>query len=268
MGQISHQYECPLLDKIFALKDVGFSDDVVNYARLVMRMLTQRLQEILHQPHDMSIEDIWTGRSHFNDFTTEKKNEFETVAKILTEYILTRLIPHLIKDNHEFIGFINSFLPDSTDAKNAEMNNSDVWLIAMTRLCPLSNDATIIEAIKYLLSKVYILVCIEEINALFHITFALEGWPQPPQTYAMGMYPSAALANHSCSPSSARFPVQEKRDNLCVGDVVFFATRSLEKGEEVCYSYLEREYELYKKEQVNVDEIIKSPVKRQQRLKD
>ncbi len=81
------------------------------------------------------------------------------------------------------------------------------------------------------------------------------------------MYPSAAFVNHSCSPNLARFPVQENRDNFHVGDVVFFATRSLKKGEKVCYSYLEREYKLYTKEQVDADEIIKSPVKRKQKLK-
>jgi hypothetical protein len=264
-----HQYECSFLDKIFALKDYGFSDDVINYARLVMRMLTQRLQEILGKPRDMSIEDIWIGRSHFDKFTTEKKNEFETVAKILTEYILTRLIPHLIKDNHEFIDFVQSFLPDSTDAKKVEMNDSeDLWFNRMTHSCSLLNDAAIIEVTKYLLRKVYILICIEEINALFHITFALEGYSQPPQTYAMGMYPSAAFVNHSCSPNLARFPVQENSNHFRVGDVVFFATRSMKKGEEICYSYLEREYELYTKEQVDAGELVKSQAKRKQKLKD
>jgi hypothetical protein len=263
-----HQYECSFLHKIFALQDFGFSDDVINYARLVMRMLTQRLQEILEEPHDMSIEDIWMGRSHFDQFTIEKKNEFVTVAKILTEYILTKLIPHLKKDNHECVGLVQSFLPDSADAKKVEINDLDLWLTEMAHSCSFLNDVAIIELTKCLLSKVYILICIEEVNALFHITFALEEYSQTPQTYAMGMYPSAAFVNHSCSPNLARFPVQENRDNFCVGDVVFFATRSMKKGEEVCYSYLEREYELYTKEQVNADEIVKSQAKRKQKLND
>ncbi|CAF0918777.1 unnamed protein product [Didymodactylos carnosus] len=263
-----HQYECPFLDKIFALQDFGFNDEVINYARLVMRMLTHRLQEVLGMPYDVSMEDIWIGRSHFDKFAMEKKNEFETVAKILTEYILTRLIPHSIKDNHEFIDFVQSFLPDSIDVEKIEINDSDLWLTEMTHLCLPLDDAAMMEVTKCLLIKVYILICIEEINALFHITFALEGYSQPPQTYAMGMYPSAAFVNHSCSPNLARFPVQEDTDNFRVGDVVFFATRFLKKGEEVCYSYLEREYELYTKEQVDADEIVKSQAKRKQRLKD
>ena len=51
-----HQYECSFLDKIFALQDFGFNEEVVNYARVVMRMLTQRLQEMLDKPHDLSID--------------------------------------------------------------------------------------------------------------------------------------------------------------------------------------------------------------------
>ena len=263
-----HQYECSFLDKIVALHNLGFSDEVINYARLVMRMLTQRFQEMLRKPHDISIEDVWIGRSHFDEFTIEKMNEFGTVAKILTEYTLTRLIPHLMTDNQEFVDFVQSFLPDSSDAKKVEINDSDLWLSEIIHSCSLSNDATIIEIIKCLLSKVYILICIEEINALFHITFTLEGYSQPPSTYAMGIYPSAAFVNHSCSPNIARFPVQESRDNFHVGDVVFFATRSLKKGEEICYSYLEREYEFYTTEQVDLNELMKSPRKRRQKLKD
>lgn len=263
-----HQYECSFLHKIFALQDFGYSEEVVNYTQLVMRILTQRLQDILNKPNDMSIEDIYIGRSHFNEFTKEKKKEFEVVAKILTEYILTRLIPHLIEDQHEFINFIQSFLPENTDTKNIELHDLDLWLSEMIHLCSLSNNTDIIETIKYLLSKVFILVCIEEINALFHITFTLEGYSRSPQTYAMGMYPSAAFVNHSCSPNIARFPVQENRDNFCVGDVVFFATRSLKEGEEICYSYLEREYELYRKEEIRADELINSQRKRKQKLND
>lgn len=263
-----HQYECSFLDKIFVLHDMDFSDEVINYARLVMRMLTQRFQEIVSKSRDMSIEDIWMGRSHFDKFTIEKMNEFGTVAKILTEYVLARLTSHLMTDNHEFVDCVQSFLPDSDDAKKVEINDSDQWFTEIIHSCSLSIGTTIIEAIKCLLSKVYILICIEEINALFHITFILEGYSQPPSTYAMGMYPSAAFVNHSCSPNIARFPVQEQRGNFHVGDVVFFATRFLEKGEEVCYSYLEREYEFYTKEQVDADEISRSPTKRQQKLRD
>ncbi|CAM2721512.1 unnamed protein product [Rotaria socialis] len=263
-----HQYECPFLDKIFALHDLNFNDDVINYARLVMRMLTQRLLEVLHKPHDMSIKDIWTSRSHFDKFSIEKKKEFEVVAKILTEYILTRLIPDKIKDIHDFIDFTQSFLPDTADVEKVEINDFEFWFTEMAHFCLLLNDATTIEVTKCLLIKVYILICMEEINALFHITFALEGYTQAPQTYAMGMYPLAAFVNHSCSPNLARFPVQEDRENVRVGDVVFFATRSLKKGEELCYSYLEREYELYRKEQVSANEIVEAQAKREQRLKE
>lgn len=263
-----HQYECSFLDKVFDLKDLGYSDDVVNYGRLVLRVLTKRLREICGHRYDMSIEDVWVGRSHFDNFVIEKKNEFKTVAKILTEYVLTRLVPSLSKNNPEFNDCVQSFLPDSEDVTKVEMDDLDLWLNGLVIFYSISNDAITFEAIKVLLKKVYILICIEEINALFHITFTLEGYTQPPQTYAMGIYPSAAFVNHSCTPNIARFPVQENRDNYVVGDVVFFATRSLRKGEEVCYSYLEREYELYTKKYVDASEFVKSQEKRKQRLKD
>ena len=263
-----HRYECPFLDKIFALHEVGFTEEVVNYARVVMRILTQRSRELSGIPYDVSMDDVWQSRSHADKFITEKKNEFETVAKILTEYVLTTLIPYLIEDNHEFICSVQSFLPDSMDAEKVNIDDYDLWLYKMTHLSSLLDDAAIKGAVRCLLCKVYILVCMEEINALFHITFAFGGYSQPPQTYAMGMYPSAAFVNHSCSPNLARFPAQENTANFRVGDVVYFATRSIEKGEELCYSYLERAYELYVRENVDANEIVKSQAKRHQQLKE
>jgi len=42
-----HQYECSFLEKIcMTLKNDDYNDYVINYARLVMRMLTQRLNDI------------------------------------------------------------------------------------------------------------------------------------------------------------------------------------------------------------------------------
>lgn len=233
-----HLYECPFLDKIFALQEIGFTEEVINYARVVMRMLTQRTRELSGITYDVSMEDVWKSRSHADQFTMEKKKEFGTVAKVLTEYVLTRLIPYLIESNPEFICCVQSFLSDSIDAEEVKIDGCNLWLDKMTRLCSLLDDVTVKEAMRCLLHKVYKLVCMEEINALFHITFAFGGYSQPPQTYAMGMYPSAAFVNHSCSPNLARFPAQENTVNFLVGDVVYFATRSIEKGEELCYSYL------------------------------
>lgn len=104
-----------------------------------------------------------------------------------------------------------------------------MWVVEKAHSWTLLGDTTIIEATKCLLCKVYILIRMEEINALFHITFAFEGYSQPPQTYAMGMYLDAALANHSCSPNLVRFPAQEDKANFRVADVVYFATRPIKK---------------------------------------
>lgn len=47
----------------------------------------------------------------------------------------------------------------------------------MSHLCLFShNDTHVIEILKYLLNKVYILICIEEINGFFHSTFILDGY--------------------------------------------------------------------------------------------
>ena len=263
-----HLYECSFLNQLFDLQEYGFTEEVVNYARVVMRMLTKRFQEILGQSYDVSFEDIWSSRSHFDQFSMEKHNEFQTVAKLLTEYILSRLVPHLTERNREFIHCIQPFLSDHPDADNVKIDDLDLWLDRMTDVYALRNDPANHEATACLLRKVYILICMEEINALFHITFAFEGYSQAPQTYAMGMYPSAALVNHSCSPNLARFPIQEKTADRCVGDVVYFATRAIEKGEELCYSYLEREYALYIKERIDANEIVQLQTKRKQQLKE
>ncbi|CAF0849717.1 unnamed protein product [Adineta steineri] len=260
-----HQYECSFLDKVCALQD---NDYVINYALLVMRMLTQRLHDILNTSPTVSSEDVWTMLSHFDEFTKEKKNEFETVAKILTEYILVKLIPHLIKDSHEFIGSIQSFLPDHTDAKKVEINNSDQWLSQMIHLCLLFNDDTTIKVVKYLLNKVYIVICMEEVNSFFHRTFVYDGYSQPPHVYALGVYPFATFINHSCSPNVERFSAEEDGTKFHMGDIVFFATHLMKQGEELGLSYLKGQYDLYIKDQVNADEIINSQVNRKQRIKN
>lgn len=263
-----HRYECSFLNQLFDLQAYGFTEEVVNYARVVMRMLTKRFQEILGQSYDVSFEDIWPSRSHFDQFSMEKHNEFQTVAKLLTGYVLNRLVSHLTEYNREFVHCVQSFLPDNPDASNVKIDDLDCWLARTADVYALQNDPTTDEATASLLRKVYILICMEEINALFHITFSFEGYSQPPQTYAMGMYPSAALVNHSCSPNLARFPVQEKTADVCVGDVVYFATRAIGEGEELCYSYLEREYTLYIKELIDADEIVQNQAKRKQQLTD
>ncbi|CAF3702634.1 unnamed protein product [Rotaria sordida] len=150
-----HQYECSFLDEVCALQDYNYNEYVIDCARLVMRMLTLRLQDLLDKSQNVLLEDAFMLLSHFDEFSREKKNEFGTVAKTLTKYILTRLIPHLTKDNHEFISFIQSFLPDNADAKKVEIVDSDRWLTEMARLCSLSDDAAIIEILKYLLNKEY-----------------------------------------------------------------------------------------------------------------
>ncbi|CAF1479714.1 unnamed protein product [Rotaria socialis] len=84
-----HQYECSFLDEVFALQDDNYNEYVINYARLVMRMLTQRLHDLLDKPHNVLLEDVFMMLSHFDDFPREKKSEFGTVAKMLTKYRLT-----------------------------------------------------------------------------------------------------------------------------------------------------------------------------------
>ncbi|UJR19778.1 hypothetical protein I4U23_022912 [Adineta vaga] len=253
-----HQYECLFLKNIFQLENLGFNDEVVNYCQLVMRILTQRFKDLLENSNEMSIDDIWISSSHFDKFTKEKTNEFELIAKLLTKYILTQLICEESKD------WIEIFLPNNQDVEKVRINNFDLWFNELIESCSFINNRTSIES---LLKKVFILICIEEINALFHITFRLEGYTSSPQTYAMGFYPSAAFVNHSCSPNLARFPIENDQHGYSVGDVVYFATRSIRKGEEICYSYLERDYLLYQKEEIPPDETIESQMRRKQRLK-
>ena len=251
-----HHYECLFLGNIFALENFGFNDEVINYARLVMRILTQRFKDLTSEKSSqMSIHEVWISVSHFNKFTNDKKKEFEFVSKILSQYILI----HLLSD-HE--NLIHSFLPESQEAEKVEINQFDQWLREINH----TYCSDTIKLIKNLLQKVFILVCIEEVNALFHITFQLEGYTSSPQTYAMGIYPSAAFVNHSCSPNLARFPVQQDHANLRIGDVVYFATRDIKKGEEICYSYLERDYKIYQKEHIDPDELRQSQRKRQEKL--
>ncbi|CAF1427777.1 unnamed protein product [Adineta ricciae] len=246
-----HQYECSFLEKIFQLEKLGYNDEVVNYARLVMRILTRRFKDLSQKSNHMSFDEVWLSSSHAGKFSKEKAKEFECIAKLLTEYILTTLVYEKSND------FIEVFLPASEDTAKVHIDDFDQWFDDRIQ----SNERN---ATKVLLEKVFILVCIEEVNALFHITFKLDGYAAPPQTYAMGIYPSAAFVNHSCSPNLARFPVQDDRNDFHVGDVVYFATRSIKPGDEVCYSYLERDTTLSD----NSQEIIQNQLKRKQKLKE
>ena len=64
-----HQYECSFLGNIFSLGECGFSDEVVNYARLVMRSLTQRLKDLVERSSAMSMADVCISLSHSDKFT-------------------------------------------------------------------------------------------------------------------------------------------------------------------------------------------------------
>ncbi|UJR12892.1 hypothetical protein I4U23_017066 [Adineta vaga] len=115
-----HQYECSFLDRI---KDYNDKEYIINYTLLVMRLLTQRFNDILYKSEKISIEDVFILLSH-ND-------EFRRIAKLLTEYVLTKLISQLCQNNDQIIHIIQSFLPDNTDIKQVEITNCDLWLIDM-----------------------------------------------------------------------------------------------------------------------------------------
>lgn len=262
-----HQFECPFLDKEYVLQSYYSPyEDVIDHARVVMRMLTQRLHEISEEPKDTSLEDVFVLASHFDKLPSDMKDEYLSVAKTLTEYILTRLIPHLAKDGHEFIGFIRSFLPHFKDLERIEIISPDLWLSAMTRLCLLTEDATNIEALKHLLIKVCILISAQLTNSYNLHTFLLNDDSQPSQVYAVGFYISAALFNHSCSPNIDRFAVQERGARFDTTDLVFFAAYPVKKDDELCFNYLGREYNLYMQDKVDVGEIITSRTMRKQEL--
>lgn len=263
-----HQYECSFLRDIFSLVEFGFNDEVVNYARLVTRVLTQRLNDLVEKSNAISIENVWISLAHSDKFSDAKKHEFGFISKLLTKYIVNDLLPHLIKNDVKPIDSIHVFLPNSDEVEKIHINDVDQWLVEITQQKTCLTDPIVNESMKVLLKKVFILICIEEINALFHITFKLEGYASPPQTYAMGIYPSAAFVNHSCSPNLARFPVQQDRGHLCLGDVVYFAARPIKKGEEIAYSYLERDYKLYLQEETCSTQLIQSQLIRRKKLKD
>lgn len=82
-----HQYECSFLDEICALQVNNYNEYVINYVRVVMHMLPQRLHDALYKPQNVLLEDVFMMLSHCDKFPRDKKNEFGTVAKTLTEYI-------------------------------------------------------------------------------------------------------------------------------------------------------------------------------------
>ncbi|CAF1080369.1 unnamed protein product [Adineta ricciae] len=255
-----HKYECSFLDKIF---EIGFTNYILTYTRQIMRMLTLRFYEIMNKSCVSKFEDVWKLCSNYEKFTMKTKDEYEAVAKILTEYVLTQLVPHLTSGDMDFTRMVYSFLPDRADVEKLSINVSNSWINTMTHTYSISSDAC-----KQLLFKIYILICIEEINSFFLTTFLFDGWTQSCSKYAVAVYPQASFFNHSCSPNLGRFFIEKDGDTFRTGDIVFFAMRSLEKGEEACITYTNLEPELYIQELVDTSEIIKSQAKRNERLKE
>ncbi|UJR12893.1 hypothetical protein I4U23_017067 [Adineta vaga] len=117
--------------------------------------------------------------------------------------------------------------------------------------------------------KIYILICIKEVNGFFHSTFRFDCYSQSLQVFALGLYPSAAFINHSCTPNMGRMFIDKNSTEFQRDDLVFFAAYSVKKNKELFISYVKRKWDLYLQNQMtNVDEIINSQIMGKQQLKD
>ncbi|KAJ3036102.1 hypothetical protein HDV00_003078 [Rhizophlyctis rosea] len=79
------------------------------------------------------------------------------------------------------------------------------------------------------------LICREECNSFGLYTFSLKGHTAPRQPYGLSLFPSAVFFNHACVPN-----VGHVARPMAGGgkEMVFYALKDMEEGEEACISYV------------------------------
>ncbi|KAJ3128534.1 hypothetical protein HK098_004164 [Nowakowskiella sp. JEL0407] len=249
-----------------------FGEYMVDYTWMLMRVLVNRFRElnsrnqtnVTTSENRSTFADYWKLCSNQSLFPVERIKEFENVAGVLYEFLIDWVFP--TSDIHGKITAGQFFCGEIIDENDGVVERKE------TNLTRDSEGGDIRKEFTTMLVE---LICKEECNSFGLYTFDFKGFDVSRQGYALGVYPNAVFFNHSCQPNvghvtrNSRFLEALREDGFgTIGkdvkpEMVFYAVRDIEPGEELTITYME----LSPPGGVNVD-VLENLRKRRENLKE
>ncbi|KAJ3188779.1 hypothetical protein HDU85_004493 [Gaertneriomyces sp. JEL0708] len=206
----------------------GFDNYTLDYAWVIMRILTRRAREQRNKTAEKpsayccdsqtdansscTFEGIWALCTNMSSFSSTKLPEFKAVARHLCSFVRLHLLPVL-------------GLPASAEAT----------------ILPPPDDELVPDLETPLEQSLLSLVCKEECNSFGLYTFKYEGPTVSRQGYGLAVYPIAAFFNHSCSPNVGHVTIKHAPMAAKASggpEMVFYAISDIDEGEEAVISYV------------------------------